>query len=194
MKPNHILIIYGHPVKDAFSENLLKNYSDGVAARGAETRIIKLQELDFDLNLSGGDREGTEMESALKDAQADILWADHIVFIFPNWWASFPALVKGFIDRTFLPGFAFKYNKGSKGWVKLLKGKSARIIITMDDTVWRYKFIYGSPGLNAIKRGVLQYCGIKPVRSTLIGPIKHSSEKQRQQWLKKVKRLGEKLI
>ncbi len=47
------------------------------------------------------------------EIQQEILAADHLVFVYPNWWATFPALLKGFIDRVFLPNFAFKYRENS---------------------------------------------------------------------------------
>jgi putative NADPH-quinone reductase len=189
----NLLIIYGHPVRDTFSEDLLLQYRLGAESTGASIRQLNLRELDFELNLRDGYRQDQELEPDLLRAREDISWAEHIVFIFPNWWATFPALLKGFIDRTFLPGFAFKYVNGRKKWIRLLNGKTARIIITMDDPVCRYRFRYGSPGLNALKKGVLHYCGIKPVRHTLVGPVKHASEKRRQAWGKMVRKLGENL-
>jgi putative NADPH-quinone reductase len=189
----NLLIIYGHPVRDTFSENLLLQYSHGAESSGANIRQLKLRELNFELNLSGGYHQDQALEPDLRKAQEDIVWAEHIVFIFPNWWATFPALLKGFVDRTFLPGFAFKYEKDRRQWTRLLIGKTARIIITMDDPVGRYRFRYGSPGLKALKKGVLHYCGIKPVRHTLIGPVKRASEQKRKAWEKKVRKLGEDL-
>ena len=99
--PRNLLIIYGHPVRDAFSENLLSQYCHGAETAGASIRQLKIRELDFELNLKGGYRHDQDLEPDLQKAQEHILWAEHIVFIFPNWWATFPALFKGFIDRTF---------------------------------------------------------------------------------------------
>jgi putative NADPH-quinone reductase len=124
-------------------------------------------------------------------AQEMIRWADHLVFFYPNWWSTFPALLKGFIDRTFLPGFAFKYRTGNRTPEKLLTGKSARLIVTMDNSPWYYRWVLKQPGHNAMKRGTLQFCGINPVRITTVGPVKTSSEKTRQKWLRSISRLGE---
>ncbi|HPG33874.1 MAG: NAD(P)H-dependent oxidoreductase [Lentimicrobiaceae bacterium] len=187
-----ILIIIGHPVKDTFSDLLRTSYLKGATESGAEIRQILLRKLSFDLNFSEGYRGNQQLEPDLQKAQEDILWADHLVIIYPNWWSTFPALLKGFIDRTFLPGFAFRYRKGSLLWDKLLTGKTARLIITMDTPPWYYWLVYRRPGHNAMKRGILEFCGIRPVRITTLGPVKLSSEKKRANWLRKVESLGRK--
>ncbi|MFH1119163.1 MAG: NAD(P)H-dependent oxidoreductase [Bacteroidota bacterium] len=189
----NILIILGHPVKDTFSDSLRAAYSKGALESGAQIREIVLRKLNFDLNFSEGYRGNQELEPDLVKAQEDILWANHIVLIYPNWWSTFPALMKGFIDRTFLPGFAFKYRKGSLLWDKLLSDRSARIIVTMDTPPWYYWLVYRRPGHNAMKRGILGFCGIKPVRVTTIGSLKISSEKKREQWIARVEHLGRRM-
>lgn len=189
-----ILIILAHPVKDSFSDSLRSAYVNGAAASGAQIREIELRRLKFDLNFSEGYRGNQELEPDLVKAQEDIQWADHLVLIYPNWWSTFPALLKGFIDRTFLPGFAFKYRKGGLLWDKLLTGRSARLIVTMDTPPWYYRLVYRRPGHNAMKRGILEFCGIRPVRITTIGSLKISSEKRREKWMAKVGRLGRKMI
>jgi NAD(P)H dehydrogenase (quinone) len=90
-----------------------------------------------------------------------------------------PALLKGFIDKVFLPGFGFRYRKDSVWWDKLLTGKSARLIVTMDTPPWYFRWIYGRPGHNAMKKSTLQFCGIKPVKITSIGPVKHAESRGR---------------
>lgn len=188
-----ILIILGHPVKDTFSGQLFESYRHGALSSGAEVKELVLRDLKFELNFSSGYRGDQELEPDLVKAQELITWAEHLVLIYPNWWSTFPALLKGFIDRTFLPGFAFKYRKGSLLWDKLLTGRSARLIITMDTPPWYYWLVYRRPGHNAMKRGILEFCGIRPVKITTIGSLKISSEQKRQQWLDKVKALGRKM-
>ncbi len=189
-----ILIILGHPVKDTFSDKLTTAYIDGAAKSNAEIKFLKLNQLKFDPNFSSGYRGKQELEPDLVMAQELIGWADHLVFFYPNWWATFPALLKGFIDRTFLPGFAFRYLEGRQSHEKLLTGKTARLIVTMDNSPWYYRWVLRQPGHHAMKRAILQFCGIHPVRITTIGPVRRSNEHKRQQWIRIVSRLGEKLI
>ncbi len=129
----------------------------------------------------------------MASAQKEILDAEHLVFVYPNWWGTFPALLKGFIDRVLLPGFAFKYRENSLLWDKLLIGRTARLIITMDTPKWYYYLVSKAPGVNAIKKGVLQFCGINPVKTTLFGPVKTSTIEKRKNWLNNVFELGKKM-
>ena len=131
------------------------------------------------------------MESDLEYAIKEIKRADHIVWIFPMWWYGTPALLKGFIDRTFLPDIAFKYREG-KPHLKLLKGKTSRIIITSDTPRWYDYFFMKSPALNQLKKGTLKFSGINPVKTTYISPMENSSKEFRKKWIETVKTPGQK--
>lgn len=98
------------------------------------------------------------------------------------------------MEQTFLSGFAFKYLKSDKvmKWDKYLKGKSARIISTMDAPPWYYKLFVRDPGYKTMKSS-LEFCGIKPVKRSYFGSIKISDDEQIKQWIKKVEVLGQKL-
>jgi NAD(P)H dehydrogenase (quinone) len=190
-----IVIINGHPDSQSFCTALSEAYAEGAStsANRVETRTIDLSKLDFELNLKYGYRQRTELEEDLIEAQKLISWADHLVFVYPTWWGAMPAILKGFIDRVFLPGFAFKYRENSNLWDKLLNGRSAHLIVTMDTPSWYNRWIYRRAGHNVMKRNILQFCGITPVRVTEIGPVKPSSPELRAKWLNKVKALGSKL-
>ncbi|MBO9640828.1 MAG: NAD(P)H-dependent oxidoreductase [Siphonobacter aquaeclarae] len=123
-------------------------------------------------------------------AWEDIQWADHLVWIHPVWWGGLPALTKGFIDRLFLPGMAFRYRPDSIWWDKLLAGKSARIITTLDQPGWYYRLFFRRPSVNQLKRSTLEFCGVSPVKVTYVGTIRGSSVRQRERWLEKVQTLG----
>lgn len=186
-----ILIINGHPDKESFSFGLLEAYKKGAEKSNAEIKEINIRELTFNPNLEFGYRKRTELEPDLLDAQDKIKWADHIVWVYPVWWSSVPAIMKGFLDRILLPGFAFKKRENSLFSDKCLTGKSARIICTMDQPAWFYKLVNRSPSHNAMKKGTLHYIGIKKVRITAIGPIRLSTEEFRAKWLNKVEKLGQ---
>src|SRR5690606_25819341 len=130
------------------------------------------------------------MEQDIYEAQCLVAWADHLVFVYPTWWGTMPALMKGFLDRVFTPGFAFEEIEETQSWEKLLKGKSAQLITTMDTPLWVYRWIYKNPGHNALGQATLRFCGIYPVRSLSFSPIKYSSEEQRQLWLEKARLEG----
>ncbi len=185
-----ILVINANPQVESLSGAFANEYIDGAISSGAQCKLINLVHFDFDPVLKNGYKKKTELEPDLLLAQKDISEADHMVFIYPTWWGTFPALLKGFIDRVFIPGFAFKYRENSILWDKLLKGKSARLIVTMDSPLWYYRFIYGNPGHNAMKKSTLKFCGINPVKITAFGPVKTAKKSKIDGWLKKVKKLG----
>lgn len=187
-----ILIINGHPDKESFCFALADAYKKGAQASGAEVKEIIVADLQFNPNLQFGYRKRTELEQDLLEARELIKWATHLVWVYPVWWATFPAILKGFIDRVFLPGFAFKKREGSLLWDKYLKGKSARIISTLDQPVWYYWLINKRPSYWAMKKNILNFCGIAPVKATTIGPIRLSKASFRQRWLEKTERLEEK--
>ncbi len=186
----NILIILGHPGTETFCEQLALSYQKGAEQAGATVKLLKLNELQFDLNLRGGYKKSMPLEPDLQHAQELISGAQHLVFVYPSWWGLMPALLKGFIDRTFLPGFAFKYRKDSPMWDKLLAGRSARLIVTMDAPPLYYWLMQGGGGHRAMKNSILKFCGIKPVKITSIGSIKSSTAQKREKWLAQVRQLG----
>lgn len=187
-----ILIINGHPDKESYNFALAAAYEEGAVSSGATVNVINICDLDFNPNLQFGYRKRTELEPDLVNAQGKLKEADHIVWIYPVWWGSVPAMMKGFLDRVLLPGFAFKKREGSVWWDKYLSGKTSRIICTMDQPTWYYRIFNGSPSHYAMKRLTLNFIGIKSVKITSIGPLRLSKPVFREQWLKRVEALGKK--
>ena len=185
-----ILIINGHPDVVSYSSALAAAYKNGALASGAEVREIVVAELRFNPNLQYGYRQRVELETDLLEAREKISWADHLVWIYPIWWGGWPALLKGFIDRVFLPGFAFKYRENSVWWDRLLAGRSGHVINTLDQPGWYYWLINGRPGYYAMKKMVLEFSGIKPVRTTVLGPMRSSTDATRAKWLEKIEKSG----
>lgn len=178
-----ILVILGHPQSDSFCGALADAYVEGAKAAGNEVQRISLGELSFDPVLHHGYASIQELEPDLVAGQAAMTWAQHIVFVYPIWWGAMPALLKGFIDRLFLPGFAFKYREGSRFWDRLLSGRSAHLLVTMDTPPWYFRWVYRMPGHHQMKRTILEFSGIKPVTVSSFGPIRGSKPQQREKWL-----------
>lgn len=185
-----VLIINGHPDRISFATALTAAYKKGALQSGAKVEELVVADLDFNPNLQYGYRQRVELEPDLVRARELITWAEHVVWVYPIWWGGWPALLKGFIDRVFLPGFAMHYRENSVWWDKLLAGRSAHIINTLDQPAWYYWLVNGRPGYLAMKRMVLEFSGFKPVRATTIGPIRKSTEKFRSKWLLKVEKAG----
>lgn len=185
-----ILIINGHPNVDSFNNGIFEAYKKGAEKSGAEIREIVIKDLQFNPNLQFGYQKRTELEPDLLDAWEKIKWAEHLVWVHPVWWGGLPAITKGFIDRLFLPGFVFQNRVNSVWWDKLLTGKTGHIITTMDQPGWYYWLVFGQPSINQLKKSTLEFCGVKPVKVTRIGPIKNSTITWRAKWLEKVEKLG----
>lgn len=185
-----ILIINGHPKKDSFCNSLCDVYKKSAKTAGNEVVLLNLYELEFNLNLEFGYSKQNSVAADIQLAQEKIKWAEHIVIVHPVWWGSVPALLKGFFDTTLLPGFAFKYKDNSVFWDRLLTGRSARIIYTTDTPVWIYKYFFNAPSVNMVKKRILGFCGISPVKVTGIGPIRKSKIEFRQKWIEKIEELG----
>lgn len=188
-----ILIIQGHPDSESYNTALAEAYKKGAITAGAEVQEIVIRDLDFNPNLQFGYRKRTELEPDLLAAWEKIKWAEHLVWIYPVWWGGLPAIMKGFIDRLFLPGFAFKKRENSVWWDKFLTGKSARIISTLDQPALYYWLINRRPSYYAMKKLTLNFVGISPVKATTIGPLRLSKENYRKDWLEKVETLGRKM-
>lgn len=185
-----ILIINGHPNPSSFNFALADIYKKGVIQSKAEVETITIAELKFNPNLEFGYQKRTALEPDLLDAWEKIKKADHLVWIHPVWWGGLPAITKGFIDRLFLPGMAFQYRENSIWWDKLLNGKTAHIITTLDQPGWYYRLFYGKPSVNQLKKSTLEFCGVKPVKVSYIGIIKTSDDSQREKWLQQVYEFG----
>lgn len=185
-----VVVIQGHPGSQSFCAALAERYVDAAQQAGHEVRLCRLGALQFDPILREGYQKIQPLEPDLQQAQADILWAEHLVWVYPIWWGGIPALLKGFLDRVMLPGFAFKYRPGKAFPEKLLQGRTADLLVTMDTPPWYYRWVYRMPGLNQMRRTTLAFCGIRPLKTLTFGPVLDSTAKQRERWLERASRLG----
>jgi len=183
------LIILGHPDKNSFCTKLADSYERGAVEKGGEIKRINLIDLNFDPILRSFNRP-QPLEADLEKAQKLIKWANHLVFVFPIWWSAPPALLKGFIDRVFLPGFAFQLRANSSMWDKLLLGRSARLIMTSDASPILLHLAYFHPTINMMKKATLEYCGIRPVSVNNFGSMRTADDNKRDLFLEKVFREG----
>ncbi|MCL2338906.1 MAG: NAD(P)H-dependent oxidoreductase [Proteobacteria bacterium] len=185
-----ILVINGHPDRKSLCHAIAAAYAAG-AKRGAACDVLNLCDLKFDPILHFGYREKMPLEPDLIRAQSMIRAADHIVFVFPDWWGTYPALLKGFIDRMWLPGFGYHFIDGHHFPQKLLTGKTGRVITTMNTPAWFYHFIYKAPGVRGIKNNVMKFSGISKVRTTIFSPIEKKTPEYYQKLLARAERIGE---
>ncbi|WP_440772054.1 NAD(P)H-dependent oxidoreductase [Natronorubrum sp. DTA28] len=192
----NVLCILGHPRPESFCGALADAYCEGAEAAGVDVRALAVDDLAFDPDVHAESPTDQYLEDDLRAAQRLIGWADHLAFVYPNWWGTMPARLKGFFDRVFEPGFAFaEYEEGAgAGHVELLDDKTAELIVTMDMPPWVYRWIYRQPGTNAVKRATLGYAGVRTTRVTELGPVESSTLEERKGWLHRVREHGRSLV
>ncbi|MGB6188972.1 MAG: NAD(P)H-dependent oxidoreductase, partial [Aeromonas molluscorum] len=130
MIPN-LLVINGNPKPDSLCHALAREYVRSAEASGARVTLLHIGELAFEPDLRHGYDRLPPLEPDLQRLQQSLTAAQHLVIISPVWWGSMPARLKGVLDRTLLPGFAFRYQKGKVHPERLLAGKTARLLLTM---------------------------------------------------------------
>jgi NAD(P)H dehydrogenase (quinone) len=157
------LIIYSHPNDGSLNHHLMETVVESLQENNHEIEIRDLYELNFNPILSLEDMKGQRLGTVsddVKQEQEYISWADHITFIYPIWWTGMPAIIKGYIDRVFSYGFAYRYDQGiQKG---LLTGKQTTIINTHGKSQAEYESIEMDKALSLTSdKGIFMYCGLE---------------------------------
>jgi NAD(P)H dehydrogenase (quinone) len=192
MKARRIFILLGHP--DSGSEPLSRQLADvyerEARAAGHDVRRLNIFDLSFDPTLHKGYRAIQELEPDLKTVQENMSWCEHFVLVYPNWWGGMPAVLKGMWDRMFLPRFAFRMWKNRFGWDALLKGRTARVLITCGNPAILDHLAFGD-FTASIKRSLLQFAGFRTWVSAF-GHSEHASEGTKKRWFREVAALARK--
>lgn len=181
-----ILVIQGHPDFESFTHANAENYMQHAKALGHEVKLIDLSVNDFDPVLRYGYRQHMQDETKPNEWQVLIKWADHLSFFFPVWWSAEPSVLKGFIDRTFTPKFAYTYDKTTGKKIKLLTSKTADIFISSDAPSFLYAKMYGGV-VSRWKNFILSFVGIKLKNGLSMGNMQKKSNtlEARKAYMKK---------
>ncbi|KQX35489.1 dehydrogenase [Variovorax sp. Root434] len=187
-----ILLLQGHPDASAvhFGHSLAEAYARAARAAGHEVRIIRVADLEFPLLRSKAAWDTEAMPPMLQPAQDAILRAEHIVLFFPLWLGGMPAITRGFLEQVLRPGFALARSSEGSMSAKLLKGRSARIVVTMGMPALVYRWYFRAHSLKALERNILGFVGISPVNETLVGLVEGMDDAQRGHWLRHFAVLG----
>ncbi|MER8522501.1 MULTISPECIES: NAD(P)H-dependent oxidoreductase [unclassified Mesorhizobium] len=195
--PRRILIVVGHPDPSPhrLCRSLAKAYAEGAELAGHVVRRVDLAALDFPMLRTVQEFEHGAIPDSLKDAAEAIVWAEHIVFVFPLWLGTVPALLKAFLEQVMRPGTAFTYrDKGGGLPRKLLRGRSARVVVTMGMPAVLYRLWFLSHGIAGMRRSILRFAGVSPVRETLFGMVADATDPTRAKWFEQMRRLGERAL
>ncbi len=185
-----IAIIVGHPQGQTLCEALAQAYERGARSAGHEVHLFALSAMNFDPVLRGGYRTEQPLEPDLQAAYDWMAASDHWVMVFPLWCGDMPALMKGFIERILQPDLIRRRGTEREMNWRIFPGKSARIVMTMGMPTLFYRYWYGANTLRLLKRNILHFIGVKPVRETLYGMVADVPTDKRLQWLKDMEALG----
>lgn len=188
---SRVAIIVGHARTGTFCEALGEAYRDGAASAGHQVRLFVTSRMAFDPILHEGFERVQPLEPDLVAAHDALFEADHVVIIFPLWLGTLPAILKGFLERVLQPDLVSHARDGRYG--KPLTGKSARVIITMGMPGLVYRWWFGAHALKMLKRNILGFVGVAPVRSTVFGSIGSASPQRLSGWLAQIRAMGERL-
>ncbi len=183
-----ILIINGHPDSspDRLCAALADAYGKGARDGGHFVQRLDIGAMDFALVASADMFTSGATSKVIEEAQQAVLWADHLVIVYPLWLGGLPAKLKGFFEQTFRYGFALSA-PGQK-MQGLLKGRSARMIVTMGMPALIFRWVFGAYGVRAVERGMLWISGFRPIRSLFIGGV--GGAKDFNPWLRKIEAMG----
>ena len=187
-----ILLVQGHP--DPSREHLCHTLEDAYAKAallaGHEVRHVRVAELDFPLLRTQQEWEHGALPETLQQAQDEIGWCEHLVLIFPLWLGDMPALLKGFLEQVARPGFAFRGKANNPLKEKALKGRSARVVVTMGMPALVYRWYFMAHSVRSLERNILGFVGISPVRETLFGMAGEATHDKVAGWIDKMEELG----
>lgn len=188
----NILIVQGHPdpAGGHLGHALADAYAEGALAAGHAVRRCEVATLDFPVLRTAKEWNEGALPPALEAVQRDIVWAKHLLLLFPLWMGDMPALTKAFVEQVMRPGFAFDTTKGGPLGQKKLGGRSARIVVTMGMPALVYRWVFRAHSVKSLERNVLGFVGIGPIHETLVGQVETLDEAARAKWLATLRRLG----
>lgn len=189
---SRIAILVGHPRPGSYCEALGESYSRAARAAGHEVALFVAGKMNFNPILREGFERIQPLEPDLQAAHDAILAADHLVIIFPLWVGGMPAILKGLLERVLQPDLIEPFRQ--KKFVRLLKGKSARIIVTMGMPAFVYRLYFRAHALKMLRRNILGWMGVRPIRSTIYGSIEAVGKARRERWLREVETLGRRVL
>lgn len=187
-----VLIVDGHPdgAAERFIHALAEAYAAGAREAGHDVEVLRVADLDFPLLRSNDDFRRGQPAATISRAQERLKWCTHLVVLYPLWLGSMPALLKGFLEQVFRPGFAF--GPARKGGLpkKRLAGRSARVVVTMGMPAFFYRWYYRAHSLKSLERNILSFTGFSPIRTTIVGNVETPRAKTRERYLEEMRALG----
>ncbi|WP_446830845.1 NAD(P)H-dependent oxidoreductase [Candidatus Foliamicus sp.] len=170
-----VLVVFAHPRENSFNTQIKDEFVMTVESLGHEVRVRDLYRQKFDPVASPEDLAAggtSNYKEDVRTEQEHILWSDVITFIYPIWWISFPAILKGYVDRVLVDGFAYGHGLGKNHTAGLLEDKRGLLISTSGST--KSEFV-ASRKMEAITlsqdKYTLEFCNISVIDHIHFGPV-----------------------
>jgi putative NADPH-quinone reductase len=192
MTARRILILQGNPDPSGrrYGHALASAYVEGARTAGHTVRSIEVAALEFPLLRTKEQWEKEDAPESIRRAQEGIAWAEHLLIVYPLWLGAMPAMLKAFLEQALRPGFAIGKSTGVGMWKKLLNGKTAHVVVTMGMPAPVYRWFFRAHSLKNFERNILRFCGIAPVRRSLIGSVETIEPRVRERWLARMRTFG----
>lgn len=191
------LVVIGTPVPGSFTHALADAYVAGLRAAGEDAVVVRdlaATRLPHDppsrAVLRAPDGVTDHLEPEVAELVAELHAAEHVVVLFPQWWGGQPAVLKAWLDRVVLSGSAFRAPSGTGLPVKLLRGRTARVVMTMDSPRWWNQLVYRDSAVVQLTRATFWYTGVRTVGVDRLTVVKTSTPEQRAGWLARVEQRG----
>lgn len=190
MAAKNILVLNGHPDPrgERLCSALANAYVRGASQQGHRIRRIDVGALDFPLVRTKDEFISEAAHPVIRETQEALRWADHLVILHPLWLGGPPALFKAFLEQVFRYGVAL--SPPGTPPTGLLKGRSARVVVTMGMPAMIFRVVFGAHGLKSLEKGVLWISGFKPIRHDLFGGVEEANPRTRRRWLAAMERHG----
>jgi putative NADPH-quinone reductase len=185
-----VLVILAHPDKASLNHAIAAAAMAQLRRNGHQVLCHDLYREKFDGILRAAEiPQGVLLPEAIADHCRELVTADGIIVVHPNWWGQPPAILKGWIDRVFRAGVAYKFLEGDKGEgvpVGLLKIRMAVVFNTANTPTAREKKMFGDPLQLIWKNCIFNLCGVAGFERKVFAVVVTSTPTQRRQWLREV--------
>ena len=188
------LVIFAHPLRESFAASAADTVTETLKSRGHTVDFLDLYAEDFDPRLTAAERasymtdhfDRSAVDQHIKRLQA----ADGLILVFPQWWFNLPAILKGYFDRVFAPGVAFKLDpEGGRLIPELTNLRHFWVVTTTGSPWWIVHLYMGNPVKRLLKRGVAAFCskGLD-FRMLSLHDMDRATDEKRKRFLERVRR------
>jgi NAD(P)H dehydrogenase (quinone) len=181
-----VLVVYAHPSPTSFNHAVLESFTKGLRSKGHAVEILDLHAQGFNPVLTAGDLaslQSGEVPAGIKAEQERVSRAEGLAFVYPLWWSSMPAILKGWIDRVFSMGFAYDF--GAEGPIGLLKHRKVLLLTTCgaDQAQMEQSGIQEAIRMTT-DIGIFAFTGIPEIRHEFFYNVVQTDPSTREQYLK----------